>query len=310
MGIPSRHIIYTELYQKEAEDYRNYLLLLGYTKETCQSRYLYLKEFFNWLESKSIYELHQITSVEISCFHQYIQQRKSTKTHTVLKLKTIYDIMRTVQMYLGYALQGNKITSNPASYLKFNYPKEEVYRIIFNQDQIQQLYQVAENLQEKALLHIAYGCGLRVQEISDLNKEDVRLLENVIIVEKGKNNKRRLVPISDKIKAELQKFISLSEPKQKALFLNSKGKRMQQWTLNRLLKNMILRTDFGKKFIKEELNKIGIHSLRHSIATHLLENGMKLEQVQQFLGHNHMESTEIYTHINQNQINSLYDDNT
>jgi len=71
------------------------------------------------------------------------------------------------------------------------------------------------------------------------------------------------------------------------------------------LKALILRTDFGKEFTQEELNKIGIHSLRHSIATHLLENGMPLEQVQIFLGHSHIESTEIYTHINQNQINEL-----
>ena len=64
-------------------------------------------------------------------------------------------------------------------------------------------------------------------------------------------------------------------------------------------------TEFGQKLTTEELNKIGIHSLRHSIATHLLENGMKLEQVQKFLGHSHIESTEIYTHITQEQINNI-----
>jgi len=80
---------------------------------------------------------------------------------------------------------------------------------------------------------------------------------------------------------------------------------MQEWTLNKLLKQILSRTHFGKKFTREELKKIGIHTLRHSIATHLLENGMALEQVQEFLGHSHIESTEIYTHINQNQINEL-----
>ena len=80
---------------------------------------------------------------------------------------------------------------------------------------------------------------------------------------------------------------------------------MQEWTFNKILKELISKTKFGQRFSTEELNKIGIHSLRHSIATHLLENGMKIEQVQTFLGHSHIESTEIYTHINQNQINEI-----
>src|SRR5690606_3389826 len=96
-----------------------------------------------------------------------------------------------------------------------------------------------------------------------------------------------------------------TEPKQKAVFLNSKGTRMQTGTLNKQLKKIIKRTDFGKAFTQQELTKIGMHTLRHSIATHLLENGMPLEQVQLFLGHSHIESTEIYTHVNQNQINNM-----
>jgi len=292
MPLPSRHIIYSELYQKESKEYKEYLLLLGYADETCQSKYLYLKEFFNWLE-------------EIGNFYEYIQNRKSTRTKEILKLKTVYDIMRCVQQYLGYALHLGKIKINPASHLKFHYPDEEVNRIIFTQQEMQELYGVTETEQERAILNIAYGCGLRASEVSQLNKEDLRLTENLVIVQKGKNSKRRLVPISDTISNELHIFLSSEETKQKALFLNSKGTRMQTGTLNKQLKKIIKRTDFGKAFTQQELTKIGIHTLRHSIATHLLENGMALEQVQIFLGHSHIESTEIYTHINQNQLNEL-----
>ncbi|MDP2160710.1 MAG: tyrosine-type recombinase/integrase [Flavobacterium sp.] len=306
MPLPSRHIIYNEIYQKESKEYKNYLLLLGYADETCQSRYLYLKEFFSHLEDIGIYQLHHITAVEIANFYEYVQNRKSQRTGSILNRKTVYDIMRCVQMYLGYALHLGKIKINPASHLKFNYPDEEVNRIIFSQEQIKELYQVTEDLQEKAILHIAYGCGLRVNEVSQLNKEDLRLTENLVIVQKGKNSKRRLVPVNDTISNELRAFLELQEEqKSKAVFHNSKGGRMQEWTLNKLLKKIIKRTDFGKGFTQEELNKIGIHSLRHSIATHLLEKGMPLEQVQLFLGHSHIESTEIYTHITQNQLNEL-----
>ncbi|WP_459926368.1 tyrosine-type recombinase/integrase [Flavobacterium covae] len=212
--------------------------------------------------------------------------------------------MRNLQQYLGYLLELGVIKSSPASHLKFTPINEKVERFIFTQNQIQELYKIA-NLQEKTILNMGYGCGLRVQEISDLNQEDIRLTENIIIVQKGKNNKRRLVPITDKIREELEKFIFSTKEKQKELFKNNKGQRMQEWGFNARLKQLILKTAFGQKLTAEELNKIGIHSLRHSIATHLLENGMKLEQVQKFLGHSHIESTEIYTHITNEQLKDL-----
>ena len=313
MGRPSRHYLHQEHYQEEAKEYRNHLLILGYKEDTVNAKYLYIKEFFSFLEQIGIYQIQKITPKEIANYHEYIQNRNSFRSGKPLKAKTIYDQMRSIQMYLGCALDLEKIQLNPASHLKFSYPNEKVERFIFSQNQIQELYE-ASDVQEKAILNIGYGCGLRVQEISNLNKEDIRLSENIIIVQKGKNSKRRIVPISDKIREELEEFIFSNENKAevrhpiKQLFSNNKGRRMQEWGFNGRLKKLILKTQFGENFTSEELNKIGIHNLRHSIATHLLENGMKLEQVQLFLGHSHIESTEIYTHINQNQINNLCND--
>ena len=305
MGRPSRHKVYNEIYQEEAINYKNHLLILGLNKETCQARYLYLKEFFSWLEILQIHQLQEITTVEIAKYYDYLLQRKSTRTGQNIKQKSIHDHMRNLQQYLGYLLDLGKIKTSPASHLKFSYPNEKVERIIFTQNEIQELYK-ASNEQEKAILNIAYGCGLRVGELSLINKEDIRFTENLLIVQKGKNSKRRIIPINIKVAEELQNYLeSQTESKNKAVFLNGKDRRMQEWSFNKTLKELISKTKFGQRFSAEELNKIGIHSLRHSIATHLLENGMKLEQVQTFLGHSHIESTEIYTHINQQQINDL-----
>lgn len=304
MGAPSKHKIYTEYYQEQAVNYKKHLDILGLNPETTQARYLYLREFFSYLESNKIFELQQVTPKEIADYNDYLKAKKSQRTGKALKQKSIYDHMRNLQQYLGYLLEIETIKSNPASHLKFTAVSENVARFIFSQDQIQALYQVA-NLEEKAILNIGYGCGLRVQEMSDLNKEDIRFSENLVIVQKGKNSKRRLVPISDKIKTELEEFIFLNEKKTNEIFVHSKGQRMQTGTLNKRLKTLINKAKLNLN--ETELNSIGIHNLRHSIATHLLQNGMKLEQVQKFLGHSHIESTEIYTHITQNQINSLYE---
>src|SRR5699024_3047967 len=120
-----------------------------------------------------INQLHHITPVEIENFYDYVQHRKSQRTGKPLKQKTVYDILRTVQRYLGYAVHLKKIKTHPGSHLKFTYPNEAVNRKIFTQDQIKQLYKATEISQERALLNIAYGCGLRANEISQLNKEDI-----------------------------------------------------------------------------------------------------------------------------------------
>ena len=305
MGAPSKHKIYTEFYQEQAVNYKKHLDILGLNPETTQSRYLYLREFFSYLESNKIFTIKEVTPKEIAQYNDYLKAKESQRTGKALKQKSIYDHMRNLQQYLGYLLEIETIKSNPASHLKFTAVSENVARFIFSQDQIQALYQVA-NLEEKAILNIGYGCGLRVQEMSDLNKEDIRFSENLVIVQKGKNSKRRLVPISDKIKTELEEFIFSNEKKTNEIFVHSKGQRMQTGTLNKRLKTLIYKAKLNLN--ETELNTIGIHNLRHSIATHLLQNGMKLEQVQKFLGHSHIESTEIYTHITQNQINNLCND--
>lgn len=141
-------------------------------------------------------------------------------------------------------------------------------------------------------MNIAYGCGLRAGKLVRINKEDINLQENLVVVEKGKNNKRRIIPITEKAKEELQEFLKLEirnerlEIRKNSLFINIENRRMQTGSFNLILKKLLKKTEFGKKFTRLELQKIGMHTLRHSIATHFLENGMKLEQVQYFLGHN------------------------
>ena len=305
MGRPSRHIVYTEFYQNEAKIFSEYLSTIGYNDKSCRSRYLYLKNFFSFLESRKVFEIKEVTAFDVSEFYRQVKERKSLRSGQPLKEKTVYDIMRCVQIYFGYLLDLHKIKINPASHLKFRIYKQSPQRTVFTQDEIQELYKATKTRQERAILHIAYGCGLRASEVSKLNKEDIRTSENLLIVQSGKNNKRRLVPINESVVKELQEFIFSVENKNEFVFYNHKGERMQTGTLNERLKSIIKRTDFGKRFTDEEMGKVGIHTLRHSIATHLLENGMKLEQVQVFLGHSHRETTEIYTHISQQQINGL-----
>ena len=313
----SKYILYTEVFQSEAEAFYRYLTALGYHPNSCRAKYLHLKEFFCFMEKRGIYELQKITPFDVSEFYAYLQSRESQRNGQPLGKKAVSDIMRWVQQYFGHALALSKVAVHPASHVRLRSRNQRGDRTVLTQDNIRELYRACETLQELAMLHVAYGCGLRVSEVSALNIDDVRANENLVIVRCGKMGKSRKVPINEKIAAELTDFIFSDERKKDLshcgiraeeaahLFYHFKGGRMNKSTLNKRLKKMIGRTGFGKRLTDEELVKIGIHTLRHSIATHLLENGMSLQLVQQFLGHSQQETTQIYTHIRQHQINQL-----
>jgi integrase/recombinase XerD len=152
---------------------------------------------------------------------------------------------------------------------------------------------------DRALLAVYYGCGLRRNEGVHLSLSDINFDRSVLHVRKGKNYKERLVPISKASLKYLQEYIYdhrsqlVRSSTIDALFLSQRGTRMQGQSLLVRLKSLQYKTNDLTLLEKE----IGLHTLRHSIATHLLTAGMKLESISRFLGHSSLESTQIYTHL-------------
>lgn len=307
MGRPKNIIVINQEYQKLAESFYRYILRLGYNPKGCKSRYNYLCEFLHWLEQKGLLEITKITAQEISNYYNYISERPSKKNGGILSQKTTHSHMRIIRDLFIMLQKEGKIKINPCSTLKFPYPRSTEERTVL----IKQLYKVSETAQEKAILSLAYGCGLRVGELTNCNIEDIRLREKILIVPKGKGNKRRVVPISSGVVKDLADYYYKErealtkgrdyKPTESAFMLHSRGGRMRKGTYNKYLKRIIERTQ--NQAIKDK--QITIHNLRHSIATHLLEQGIPVEQVRLFLGHSQLETTQIYTHISRKQIEKL-----
>lgn len=284
-------------------EYYNYLIIKGYVEETARKRYLDIKEFLEFADK----DFSKITEQDVLKYYEFLQQRTNKVTGTgTLHIKTIYDIILGISGFYEMLYELGKLPE--LLQINIPYPKNyenDFVREIVTQEEIKNLYEIAE-LKEKVILNLAYGCGLRVAELVAVNKEDLYLKENLLIVPKGKNSKRRIIPITEKVKKEIEFFLSTEVENRKdknAVLLNNKGFRMQEWTYNSTLKKLLNKLQLSEERIK----KISIHSLRHSIATHLLENGMELEKVRDFLGHSQLETTEIYTHINKNQLKNLKD---
>lgn len=279
------------------KDYYNYLLIKGYIEETARKRYNDVREFLEFTNK----DFRKIIEQDVLKYYEFLQQRPNKITGKgTLKPNTIIQNILSIAGFYEMLFELGKLPE--LLQININYPKHyenDFVREIVTQEEVKKLYEIAD-LQEKVILNLAYGCGLRVAELVAVNKEDIYLKENLLIVPKGKFNKRRIVPFTEKIRKDFEEFIFSSENKS-CLITNSKGDRMQEWTYNSTLKNLLKRI----KIKEERIKKISIHSLRHSIATHLLENGMELEKVRDFLGHSQLETTEIYTHINKNQLKNL-----
>jgi len=158
-------------------------------------------------------------------------------------------------------------------------------------------------LRNQALLELIYGSGLRVSELLDIEMSDIHLNQGYVLV-KGKGEKERMVPISDPSVVALRNYIIkgrdqlLHGQKTTFLFLNQQGERLSRQGFFKLLKK--LASEAG---VKTECSP---HTLRHSFATHLLENGMDLRTLQSLLGHEDISTTQIYTHISQKRIKEIY----
>ena len=312
MGRPQNIIVINETYQNLAENYYRYLLRLGYSNHYTKSRYRYIKEFFHYLDQKVHTKIEQTTAKQISEYYIYISERPSKKDGGALSQKTTHGHMRNVKDLFVMLQTENKIKTNPCNTLKFPYPREESEeRTVLTQEEIKELYAATETAQERAILSMAYGCGVRVGELVKCNIADIKLREKILIVPEGKGNKRRVVPMSSGTVKDLADYYYHGreeltkrrdyKPNENAFILHSRGGRMQKGTYNKILKLLIERTQ--NEGLKEK--QITMHNLRHSIATHLLEQGVAVEQVRIFLGHSQLETTQIYTHINQKQLKNL-----
>lgn len=312
MGRPSNIIVVNQDYQKLAQTFYEYQKRLGYVPNSYKARFNYLNEFLSWLETGGNTDITSVTAVEVQNYYHYISERPSKKDGGILSQKTTHSHLRIVRDLFEMLLQQNKIAINPTSTLKFPYPKEIINpRNVVTQEEIIQLYEVCNTAQERAILSLAYGCGLRASELENCNIEDIKLKEKILIVPKGKGNKRRVIPLSNGVIKDLSNYYYNErdiltkgrdyKPNLNAFMLHSRGGRMHDDTYNKYLKAIIERTE--NETLKEK--QITIHCLRHSIATHLLEQGIPVEQVRLFLGHSQLETTQIYTHINKKQMENL-----
>jgi integrase/recombinase XerD len=287
------------------ESFEKWLRTMGYAASTVDASTRYVRDFLEWLHLNSIEELDQVDGQVVNTYYGYLQSRKNKRQAGSLSVNYIInniDALKRFARYLQETGRGRleidlRLRTTPAISLKAILTREEIIAMYAACRTDKEDLEGVLAMRDRAILGIYYGCGLRRSEGLALNVSDVQLKEKLLYVRKGKNYRERYVPMSETVREDLQSYIQVARKKilsfkrtgPEALFLS-----MQ---VNRLCSNQIIRRVQQLARSAGIHKDIGLHSLRHSIATHLLQSGMILEDVSQFLGHSSLESTQIYTHI-------------
>lgn len=222
----------------------------------------------------------------------------ATVSHNISSLKTFYN----------YFLKLDKIKYNPCDSIKQPKMGRHLPEYL-TQDEIESLLDIEVDspfsARNKALLELMYATGLRISETINLEFKNLDL-ENCIIRVMGKGSKERIVPINDYAIKALESYIQeyrpslIKEEVNNYLFLNNHGKMLTRQGVFKMLKIECL-----KKGIKKNISP---HTIRHTFATHLLENGADLRIIQELLGHSDISTTQIYTHISNETLHREYNE--
>lgn len=283
-------------FQSLFNDFDSYVRARNYKQGRGTMYQSAIREFLMWLETSGISNIKEVTSKEAVSYLEYLSTRPNQRKEGTLSDKTIKFQLFALGLFMQNLLENKKIESG--FYIPSYGGGIEKPRNILTVEEIKMVYEHCENDLQRALLSVAYGCGLRRAEIMVLNTRDVQFTTGMLIVRDGKGNKRREVPMSNTVVGYLKKYL-IGERYQKlvgkiqiedAFFIHDNGKRMTGEHLNNTLKKMMEQT--GKyELVKKEIT---LHCLRHSIASHLADNNAGIDFISRFLGHAEINTTYIY----------------
>lgn len=296
------------------QSFKEWLDIQGYAPSTVYNLPSHVRELLHFLESKGIHQIKDLNSKLIDEHYLNLKERTNQRRGGGLSNGHLNKHIQALRKFTTYLRRVGRLDIPP---IKLRDEETENKLLFLTEDEINLLFNATYHQEEKkpnttqevyeaiqsrdrALLAIFYGCGLRRSEGVSLDIGDINFDRSILHVRKGKNYKERFVPISKTSLKYLSDYIYDHRPvltkgyKIEALFVAYSGsKRMQGQSLSiRLKKLQYLTGDLD--LIEKE---IGLHALRHSIATHFLKAGMKPESISRFLGHSSLESTQIYTHI-------------
>lgn len=283
------------------EEYLHALVVeKGLSQNTVVSYRQELRRFMTFLSKENIKDIKNVDRYVILNFLDELDRAGISRN-------SIIHAISSLRKFFLYLLQINMITDNPMNNIV---PPKKAQHLpsILTTDEVERLLatpNTATNLgvRDRAILEVMYATGLRVSELIHLNLNELHL-EMGLIETVGKGDKQRVIPIGDVAIKWLNEYLQgprgalLKNQNYDIVFLNQHGRPMTRQGIWKNLKQLVLKAGITKNIMP--------HTLRHSFATHLLENGADLRIVQELLGHADISTTQIYTHVTQQRLTNVY----
>ncbi len=274
-------------------DFLLYLELdLNYSKNTINT---YLNSL-NHLKDSTNKDLLKLTSNDIEKFISKLE----------IDSRSIANYLSAYKTFYNYYIKLGKLNNNPID--SISSPKLAKHLPVYlTVDEVDKLLDIeikdAFSARNKSILEVMYSSGLRISELINLEFKNIDLNDSIIRV-MGKGSKERIVPISDLAIKYLKIYVKdyradlVKKETNNYVYLNNHGKKMTRQGVFKMIKKLT-----SEKGINKDVSP---HTLRHSIATHMLENGADLRIIQEFLGHENIGTTQIYTHLTNEKLKNDY----
>ena len=281
--------------------YENYLTKVKQASGNTISSYLRdIRQFAGWLHEEEETEIVDAAELHIQLFLDHLESEgrsAATRSRALASLKNFY----------SYAVSTGFLSESPVKAVKVDRGEKKLPQILSGREIELLLAQPSstepKGVRDKAMLEVLYATGIRVSELIGLDVQDVSLDSSVIRCHSGK--KSRTVPLYEDARKALTSYIRevrpilLAEPGEKALFVNIGGARMSRQGFWKILKHYQSAAHISKE--------ITPHTLRHSFAVHLLENGAELGVLQELMGHSDISSTQMYTQMVDRRLKQVYE---
>lgn len=292
----------------QIDEWFGWLAARNYSGKTIEARKWALRTFLSWAEERDLRQPGQLTRPILESYQRWLYRYRKADGKP-LGFTTQRGQLGALQGFFTWLCKSNRLAANPAADLELPRKPNKILPKSLTVGEINAVLNIPDitdplGIRDRAMLELFYSTGIRRSELVRIDREDLDLERGVLMVRQGKGSKDRVVPVGNHALEWIMKYLEITRPlllvdiNEHALFLSGYGERFSPGYVGNWVKRTIDKADIGKSG--------SCHLLRHSCATHMLENGADIRIIQKLLGHARLDTTQIYTDVSIVQLREVH----